>query len=114
MARRRIASRCASPKRATRNSGARSRRSGRRSLLRFTSADDTSDARRPPAGRNKRREAERIALCERAAQCATLIAPCDPSRARFARLAFVPPIQPEAHAENDQRQAEERVDLRQG
>src|ERR1700681_1929600 len=41
MARRRTASRSASPKRATKNSGARSRRPHRRSLLRFTVADDS-------------------------------------------------------------------------
>src|SRR4051812_13491357 len=32
----------------------------------------------------------------------------------FARLAFVPPKQPETHAQNDQRQAEESVDLKRG
>src|SRR3954447_23613739 len=48
----------------------------------------------------------------RCAYCA--LRPCTVLRAMLARLAFVPPVQPESHAEDDQRQAEVRIDLRHG
>jgi hypothetical protein len=60
---------CASPKRATRNSGARSRKSGQRSLLRFTSADDTPGG--PSPGRRNRHAFAKAGAKRSAAHCAS-------------------------------------------